>query len=97
MALSSINLTQQLKEWAPLTELFAKLPAKNQSGLFYQEVKVTCIDVIYEFIALGTNVGIVYWFDRNKKDMQRLRCEVRTFLNILNKILIKLCPVNYCE
>ncbi|CAG9840353.1 unnamed protein product [Diabrotica balteata] len=75
MALYPNAIRQTLREWAPLTELFAKLPTKHQNGIFYQEIKLTCIDVLPEFIALGTNSGIVYWFDRNKKDMQRLRCE----------------------
>ncbi|CAG9856156.1 unnamed protein product [Phyllotreta striolata] len=75
MALSSaINYTQ-LREWAPLTELLTKLPSKIQNGLFYQDVKITCIDVIHEFIALGTNIGTVYWFDRHKRELQRLRSE----------------------
>ncbi|VEN41927.1 unnamed protein product [Callosobruchus maculatus] len=64
-----------IREWAPLTDLFAKLPSKSQSGIFQQEIKLTCVDVLPEFIALGTNIGIVYWYDRKKKEMQRLRCE----------------------
>ncbi|XP_018575752.1 WD repeat-containing protein CG11141 [Anoplophora glabripennis] len=64
-----------LREWAPLTDLFSKLPSKSQSGIFQQEIKLTCVDVLPEFLALGTNIGIVYWFDRKKKDIQRLRCE----------------------
>lgn len=65
-----------LREWAPLTDLFSKLPTKTQIGIFSQEIKLTCVDFVPEFIALGTNVGIVYWYDRKKKDLQRLRCEV---------------------
>ncbi|KAJ8922325.1 hypothetical protein NQ315_004268 [Exocentrus adspersus] len=64
-----------LREWAPLTDLFAKLPTKSQNGLFQQEIKLTCVDVLPEFLALGTNIGVVYWYDRKKKDIQRLRCE----------------------
>lgn len=65
-----------LREWAPLTDLFNRLPSKSQSGLFYHDVKLTCVDVLSEFIALGTNLGIVYWYDRKSKNLQRLRCEV---------------------
>ncbi|EEZ99531.1 WD repeat-containing protein CG11141-like Protein [Tribolium castaneum] len=72
MALCEYN---NLKEWAPLTDLFSKLPTKVQNGLFTQDVKLTCLDVLPEFLALGTNVGLVYWYDRKKKDLQRLRCE----------------------
>ncbi|GJQ77796.1 hypothetical protein Trydic_g16056 [Trypoxylus dichotomus] len=67
--------TRILREWAPLTDLFNKLPTKIQNGIFTQEVQLTCVDVLSEFIALGTNVGVVYWYNRKKKDLQRLRCE----------------------
>lgn len=70
------GLNDILREWAPL-ELFSKLPTRTQVGLFYYEVKLTCVDVLPEFLALGTNVGIVYWYDRQRKEMQRLRCEVK--------------------
>lgn len=65
-----------LREWAPLSELFNRLPSKSPVGLFFQDVKLTCVDVLPEFIALGTNLGIVYWYDRKNKNLQRLRCEV---------------------
>lgn len=73
MAQSS-NSTSFLKEWAPLTDVFSKLPTRT-GGIFSQEVKLTCIDALPEFLVLGTNVGIIYWYDRKKKDLQRLRCE----------------------
>ncbi|CAH1994895.1 unnamed protein product [Acanthoscelides obtectus] len=74
MACSRDNIAM-IREWAPLADLFAKLPSKTQSGIFNQEIKLTCVDILPEFIALGTNIGIVYWYDRKKKDMQRLRNE----------------------
>lgn len=77
MALSQNGINYVvLREWAPLTDLFSKLPTKSQNGIFQQEIKLTCFDVLPEFLALGTNIGVVYWFDRKKKDIQRLRCEV---------------------
>lgn len=72
-----------LREWAPLTDLFNKLPTKVQIGLFPQDVKVTCIDALPEFLVLGTNVGIIYWYDRKKGTLERLRCEV-IYSNIFN-------------
>lgn len=74
------NEVHILREWAPLTDLYNKLPIRTQNGIFSQEIKMTCIDILPEFLAIGTNVGIVYWYDRKKKDLQRLRCEVRTYL-----------------
>lgn len=74
MAISATT-SRILREWAPLTDLFNKLPTRIQNGIFNQEVQLTCVDVLPEFIALGTNVGVVYWYNRKKKDLQRLRCE----------------------
>ncbi|KAK0077997.1 hypothetical protein PV325_003188 [Microctonus aethiopoides] len=64
-----------LREWSPLTNLLQQIPAKLQNGIFTQDIIFTCIDVLPEFIAIGTNCGIVYWFDRESGDLQRLRCE----------------------
>lgn len=75
--------TKILREWAPLTDLFNKLPTRFQNGIFNQEIQLTCVDILPEFIALGTNVGVVYWYNRRKKDLQRLRCEVRIYKLVL--------------
>lgn len=68
-----------LREWAPLAMLLQQIPAKmwefSQNGIFTHNISFTCIDAVPEFIAIGTNHGLVYWFDRKKQDVQRLRCE----------------------
>ncbi|XP_066594452.1 WD repeat-containing protein CG11141 [Prorops nasuta] len=64
-----------LREWAPLASLLQKIPAKAQNGLFTHDVNFTCIDTVSEFIAIGTNNGLVYWYNREKQDLQKLRCE----------------------
>ncbi|KAK9885857.1 hypothetical protein WA026_013734 [Henosepilachna vigintioctopunctata] len=73
MAIS--NTSYILKEWAPLTDLLNKIPSKPNLSIFSEEVKITCVEILPEFIALGTNYGIAYWYDRKKKELQRLRCE----------------------
>ncbi|XP_011646334.1 WD repeat-containing protein CG11141 [Pogonomyrmex barbatus] len=70
-----------LREWAPLAVLLQQIPAKIQNGIFTQDISFTCIDALTEFIAIGTNHGLVYWYNREKQDLQRLRCE-----NINSKI-----------
>lgn len=67
---------RNLREWAPLADLLSKIPVKLQKGIFYQDVNITCVDALPEFIALGTNVGVVFWFNRTSGDLQKLRCEV---------------------
>ncbi|XP_011139207.1 WD repeat-containing protein CG11141 [Harpegnathos saltator] len=64
-----------LREWAPLSALLQQIPARIQTGIFTQDVSFTCIAALTEFIAIGTNRGLVYWYNREKQDLQRLRCE----------------------
>ncbi|RLU23315.1 hypothetical protein DMN91_003519 [Ooceraea biroi] len=64
-----------LREWAPLSILLQQIPAKKQNGIFMQDISFTCIAVLPEFIAIGTNHGLIYWYNREKQDLQRLRCE----------------------
>lgn len=65
-----------LREWAPLAVLLQQIPAKVQNGIFTQDISFTCIDALTEFIVIGTNHGLIYWYNREKQDLQRLRCEV---------------------
>lgn len=69
-------MAETLREWEPLTGLFSQLPTKAQNGLFSFDIKLTCVDILPEYIAVGTNFGLVYWYDRQKKNIQKLRCEV---------------------
>lgn len=78
-----------LREWAPLATLLQQIPAKIQTGLFTQDINFTCIAALPEFIAIGTNHGLVYWYNREKQDLQRLRCEVLDmFLGLLKSFSI---------
>ncbi|KAL1416626.1 hypothetical protein MTO96_027837 [Rhipicephalus appendiculatus] len=63
-----------LKEFAPLTHLLSQLPQQAQRGLTKFAVKLTCLDVVAEYIAIGSNVGIVFLYDRTKNTVTRLRC-----------------------
>lgn len=61
-----------LREWEPLTDLLEKIPLKV--GLL-KNLNLTCVSVISQFIALGTDCGIVLWYNRIKKELQKLRLE----------------------
>lgn len=63
-----------VREWSPLTHLFQKLPTRHQ-GFFSSDLKLTCMDAISELIAMGTNLGIVYVYNRKTHNMERLKCE----------------------
>lgn len=66
-----------VREWTPCSHILSLIPPRIQNGLFSSELCLTCVDAVSEYIALGTNVGLVYWYDRKKGNIQRLRCEVR--------------------
>jgi len=69
-----------LKEWSTLINLLARIPVKAQKGLSTLDLKLTCISTISdkseEILVIGTNVGIVYWYNRKTDVLDRLRCEV---------------------
>ena len=41
-----------------------------------ETLEITCIDANQDFIALGTNIGVVFLYDRNKSTIERLRSDV---------------------
>ncbi|XP_013196228.2 WD repeat-containing protein CG11141 [Amyelois transitella] len=79
-----------VREWAPCTHILNLIPPRIQNGLFSNELCLTCVDAVSEYIALGTNVGLVYWYDRKKGHMQRLRCEATsspiTYVKIVSTV-----------
>jgi hypothetical protein len=83
MAAPSSEEDGLLREWAPLTDLLQQIPLRAQRGLFTHNLNLTCVDTLPEFIAVGTNLGLVYWYNRKTGDLQRLRCEVNLFMEYL--------------
>lgn len=79
--------TGPLQEWAPLTKLLQKIPTKIQSGLFTQDINFTCIDAIADFIAIGTNHGVVYWFDRKTSQLETFGCEVHNCFSYIYSLI----------
>lgn len=67
---------ESLREWAPLTDLLEKVPARIQKGIFSQNLNITSVAAVPEFIALGTDAGIVFWYNRASGEIQKLRNEV---------------------
>lgn len=75
-----------IREWSPLVSLVSKLPATVQRGLLFYDVSLTCVDLVDEFIALGTNVGIVFWYNRKNGSVERLHTEDSTHLTCVRII-----------
>ncbi|KAJ0173923.1 hypothetical protein K1T71_010069 [Dendrolimus kikuchii] len=79
-----------VREWTPCSHILNLIPPKIQTGLFSNELCLTCVDAVSEYIALGTNVGLIYWYDRKKGNIQRLRCEASntpiTYVKIVSTV-----------
>lgn len=70
----------ELREWAPLVNLVNKIPATVQRGLLFHDISITCVDLVDEFVALGSNVGIVFWYNRKGGSVERLQTEHSNYL-----------------
>jgi len=57
-----------LREYNTLSSLYSAVPKTVGSSIFSpgQEYLWTCVDVNEEFIAIGTNVGLLFLYDRSK-------------------------------
>uniref|UniRef100_A0A6B0VG60 Putative proline-rich receptor-like protein kinase perk7 n=1 Tax=Ixodes ricinus TaxID=34613 RepID=A0A6B0VG60_IXORI len=63
-----------LKEFAPLTHILNQIPQHAQRGLNKVDLKLTCLDVIAEYLAVGSNAGVVFLYDRTRNTVTRLKC-----------------------
>lgn len=68
-----------LREWQSINDVLQKIPPKVQRGFFFHELNVTCIDVLSEYLGLGSDVGIIFWYNRRNGNVQKLRTEVSQF------------------
>ncbi|CAL1547450.1 unnamed protein product [Lymnaea stagnalis] len=63
-----------LKEFERLDSLLSHIPRKAQHGLLMScDLILTCIDANTSFIALGTNVGLTFLYNRKDHSIQRLK------------------------
>lgn len=67
---------RNLREWYSINDVLQKIPSKIQKGLFLHELNVTCVDAVCEFLVFGSDVGIVFWYNRKNRKIQELRTEV---------------------
>ena len=70
------EIMQLPSEHEELSHLLALLPAKVIRGLFTVDVTLSSLDVSSEYIAVGTNVGVVYLYDRPSKVLSKLNTNV---------------------
>lgn len=63
-----------LKEFAPLTHVLNQIPQHAQRGLNKVDLKLTCLDAIAEYLAIGSNAGVAFLYDRTRNTVTRLKC-----------------------
>ncbi|GFY52923.1 hypothetical protein TNIN_371451 [Trichonephila inaurata madagascariensis] len=78
-----------LQEYPLQSQLLYLIPARAQKGLSTFDIEFTCIDTDGHYIAIGTNIGIVYVFDRITNNLKRLRNDHKDAITCV-KILISL-------
>lgn len=78
-----------LQEYPLQSHLLYLIPARAQKGLSTFDIEFTCIDVDGHYIAIGSNIGIVYIFDRRTNNLKRLRNDHKDAITCV-KILISL-------
>ncbi|GFQ69861.1 hypothetical protein TNCT_186072 [Trichonephila clavata] len=78
-----------LQEYPLQSQLLYLIPARAQKGLSAFDIEFTCIDTDGHYIAIGTNIGIVYMFDRITNNLKRLRNDHKDAITCV-KILISL-------
>lgn len=64
------------KEFSSVDHCFSGIPLQVRRGLSIIDIQFTCIDVVEQFVAVGTNIGVVYWCNRKTNKVERLRAEV---------------------
>lgn len=68
----------ELREWAPMTDLWERVPATTGKFLLKDDVRISCLDAVENFLALGTaSNGVIFWYNRATKHMDQFKCPVR--------------------
>ena len=79
-----------LREFEPLTRLMEVIPKTYEKSIFSRLDKVewTCVDANDEYIIIGSNIGQLFVYDRNKECLVH-KLSTRTGVSII--ICVKNC------
>lgn len=66
---------KNLREFEPLVKILQLLPTKVHKAFYTLDLDWTCLDVTAEYIAIGSDFGIVYLIDRSSEKLQKLICK----------------------
>ncbi|XP_054724762.1 tectonin beta-propeller repeat-containing protein 2-like [Uloborus diversus] len=82
-----------LQEFPLESDFLKHIPARAQRGLTTFDLVLSCLDVDGSYIALGSNVGIVYLFDRKRGCLQKLKDEFKDEVTCVKLLLSLECLV----
>ena len=65
------------REHKALDYLLSQIPKKAQKGMLTQcDLELLCVDADSEYIVLGSNVGILFLYNRKLELLERLKTNV---------------------
>ena len=67
------------REWVPLTDLMERIPPKFHQGFVSKDLVLTCVSCDRDSIVVGSNAGILFWFDRGSDYVYRKTIDERLF------------------
>ena len=69
------HVWEKTKEYG-VKSLFSTLKEKAHDNFKSIKIEYTCFDVSFDAVVLGTNLGIIFLYDRTCKSLSRLPSEV---------------------
>lgn len=63
--------TPVFREWVPLHHLIEKIPPRFHQGFVSKDLVLTCVTVSCDSILLGSNAGVLFWFNRSNHNVNR--------------------------
>lgn len=59
------------REWTPLSHLVEKIPPRFHQGFVSKELILTVVTISCDSVVLGSNAGVLFWFNRNNHNVNR--------------------------
>lgn len=77
-----------LREYDDLANLVKSVPHKEQRGFFSADVSWTCVDFTSDWVAIGTETGWLYLYDRFEESVKhRLTTKLVNLVSVVAKVI----------
>lgn len=77
------------REWAPLDYVNERIPLRYHQGFVAKDLVYTCVAVSCDSIAVGSNAGVLFWFNRAVRQVVRKSVDER--LTPVTAVALTLC------